>query len=112
MALKAIFFMLATLVALHHVNASCPGCISDADVNDPNILRGVKQVLAQQNSNDMVIKIVSAKSQVVSGIRYIVEFLVKNPQTNETKLCKADYIEQPWESKNSIIKDFSCEVKN
>ncbi|KAK9496629.1 hypothetical protein O3M35_013110 [Rhynocoris fuscipes] len=110
MAMKMSILLLVLGVALfQNVNAQgCPGCPWDGDVNDPEVIKNVKQVLAQKNADDVLIKVLSVKHQIVAGEKQTVTFEARNARTNETKICTTSYVLQPWISKSAQVLEFQC----
>uniref|UniRef100_A0A224Y0U7 Putative secreted protein n=1 Tax=Panstrongylus lignarius TaxID=156445 RepID=A0A224Y0U7_9HEMI len=101
--LLAVFFML-------HCYAEakvCLGCVQDADPNDHGIKKELVGLLAERNEDSDFIRIIKAQSQVVAGIRYILDFEVTDRRTNETKTCKTSFVSQAWLSKRTV-EEFSC----
>uniref|UniRef100_A0AB38ZEA8 Venom cystatin 1 n=1 Tax=Ectomocoris sp. TaxID=3104572 RepID=A0AB38ZEA8_9HEMI len=104
-----LIFIIGIVIQDSFTFASCPGCLSDMDVNDGELKRTLNLVMSAQNTNDELLKIISAKYQIVAGIRYVVKFEVKNPQSNQTKTCTSSYVVRKWISPNPESIDFSCE---
>uniref|UniRef100_A0A224Y0N5 Putative secreted protein n=1 Tax=Panstrongylus lignarius TaxID=156445 RepID=A0A224Y0N5_9HEMI len=89
----------------------CAGCVQDADPNSPEIKKQLVGVLAAENEDYDIIRVIRAKTQVVSGIRYIVDFEVKDRQTNKVKFCNTSFVCQPWRFQLPVVQQFSCHDK-
>nr|ATU82855.1 secreted C13 protease-like protein [Pristhesancus plagipennis] len=87
----------------------CAGCPVDQDLNDPELKQQLKLVLSSKNEDAQIMKLLSAKTQVVDGIKYDVSFQVQNSRTKEVKTCHTVYVSRPWLSKQLFIDEFSCE---
>ncbi|CAD5222166.1 unnamed protein product [Bursaphelenchus xylophilus] len=75
-----------------------PGGFAEQDVNDPQIIalaqKSFSKFAATRNGNFEFVKVKSARSQVVAGINYEIEFIVKNG--NKEECVKSTVFSQPW----------------
>ncbi|KAK0409958.1 hypothetical protein QR680_004863 [Steinernema hermaphroditum] len=85
------FFVLSAVVPL---SAVIVGGWTTRDVNDPDVIRVAKESLAAMTICPVSLKIISAKSQVVAGVKYDIQ-LVYAPDFNQ--IHELVVVEQPWE---------------
>lgn len=57
---------------------------------------------SQTNGNNKLVKIVKAESQVIAGVRYILELSVKATPSAKPHCVKAEIISRPWENYEDI----------
>lgn len=98
--------------ALAYEREFCAGCPTKHDPKEYDVSEYLKKVLATQNSDDEVTKVVSVTTQVVSGVKYTVEFESQDPKTNAKKVCKTEFISQPWVSHVPQVLSFKCQQKS
>uniref|UniRef100_A0A224XXC1 Putative secreted protein n=1 Tax=Panstrongylus lignarius TaxID=156445 RepID=A0A224XXC1_9HEMI len=104
------FQLLGVLFMLHCFAEAkiCPGCVEDADPKNPEIKKQLVGVLAAQSEDCDIVEVIRAKTQVVSGFRYIVDFVVKDRSTKEVKVCFASFVSLPWKSKLPVVEEYKC----
>ncbi|XP_041353230.1 cathepsin F-like [Gigantopelta aegis] len=75
-----------------------PGGTVPADVNSPEITSAASTALStlnsEENSNRVLVKVISAQTQVVSGAKYYLDLLVRDGTTVEK--CHLELWSQPW----------------
>uniref|UniRef100_A0AB38ZEL1 Venom cystatin 2 n=1 Tax=Oncocephalus sp. TaxID=2944721 RepID=A0AB38ZEL1_9HEMI len=112
----SIILVFATVFLLNYGEATSPtkktclGCVQDIKLDDKGMRKSLAIVLKKQNAGVIILKIVSAKYQVVNGMKYTVEFEAKDTATKEKKYCSSTYISRPWKKEVKII-DFQCNSK-
>ncbi|KAF6208593.1 hypothetical protein GE061_017051 [Apolygus lucorum] len=95
------FFVLAVaLVAAVNAQAAGPGNVWKGAVT----LEKLQEVLTQANADVKVKSIDSVKTQVVAGLRYIVDYT-----TEEGKSCNAIWVNVPWKKPKIQNVQVSCQ---
>jgi len=95
--------------------ADCAGCVSD-EVADPNTNSEYLSLyitafgLAGTNMDIGNIKIKSVKTQVVSGLKYIME--VETSEAGEPRMCHVELVEQAWMTPQVKLLKFDCKPLN
>jgi len=95
--------------------ADCAGCVSD-EVSDPNTNSEYLSLyitafgLAGTNMDIGNIKIKSVKTQVVSGLKYIME--VETSEAGEPRMCHVELVEQAWMTPQVKLLKFDCKPLN
>ncbi|XP_073996147.1 cathepsin F-like isoform X3 [Rhodnius prolixus] len=90
---------------------NCVGCPVDADVNSPEIKKHLEKVLVAQNEDCDIVKVISAQTQIISGVRYKVYFEVKDRRTNQLKFCSTSFVSQVWISPEPQMEYFNCKLQ-
>uniref|UniRef100_A0AB38ZEP3 Venom cystatin 6 n=1 Tax=Oncocephalus sp. TaxID=2944721 RepID=A0AB38ZEP3_9HEMI len=111
----SIILVFATVFLLNYGEAAnvkkpCRGCPEDLKLDDKELKRTLKMVLASKNAKVTIVKIVSAKIQVVGGMKYSVDFNAKDNATKEMKYCSATYISKEWKRELKVL-HFQCNSK-
>nr|A0A6B9KZ52.1 RecName: Full=Cystatin Pr15a; AltName: Full=Venom cystatin domain peptide Pr15a; Flags: Precursor [Platymeris rhadamanthus]QHB21501.1 venom cystatin domain peptide Pr15a [Platymeris rhadamanthus] len=110
---KLLAFMVVAVSLQHLAEATpkvCAGCPVEVDPNREDIKKSLAHVMAAKNSPDELVRIIKASTQVVNGIKYKVVFEVKNPSTNQVKICKTAYVSRPWEYEGYNVLEFGCKA--
>ncbi|KAK9496922.1 hypothetical protein O3M35_012872 [Rhynocoris fuscipes] len=87
-------------------NQNLIGAPKAASLDDAEIKEHISKVLSMQNTDAELVRIVSAKKQVVAGTKYIIEFEAKRANSDEVTLYSTSYLIQPWISKDLQILEF------
>ncbi|XP_067941080.1 cystatin-1-like [Watersipora subatra] len=87
----------------------CAGCVSDDLENPDSYMSLLQSAFSQTNANLDAdnMKILSVKTQVVAGMRYIMK--VQTTEAGEPRLCDVDFVMQPWMSPDPLNVKFDCQ---
>ncbi|XP_073996059.1 cystatin Pr17a-like [Rhodnius prolixus] len=84
------------------------GGVSELEnLEDAEFRSSLATVVSKQNADIEIIKIISAKTQVVAGLKYIVEFEGRVRPSDQLNTYTVSYVMQPWISKEPQYVEFN-----
>ncbi|XP_073996055.1 cystatin Pr17a-like isoform X2 [Rhodnius prolixus] len=109
-AVKLTVLATVALLGVHMIGAKpvMPGGVSELEnLEDAEFRSSLAAAVSKQNAAIEIIKIISAKTQVVAGLKYIVEFEGRVRPSDQVHNYILSYVMQPWISKEPQYVEFN-----
>ncbi|XP_014248687.1 uncharacterized protein LOC106666190 [Cimex lectularius] len=107
--IKFVFFVLLAVAMASAMNVRLVGAPEEGDTNSVEVKEMLTKVLASQNSSDKVTKVLKVTKQVVAGVKYTVVFESENAEAGTKYTCTADFVSQPWVTKEPQVLSYTCD---
>lgn len=118
--MSQFYSYLTILIILHTLRdlsgaVHCVGCLSEVDPNDAELKKKLQEVIEEKNkelSEGMALVLISkASSQIVAGIKYVVDFEAVGDTKKELYSCHTEFVSRPWLNLKLQILNYSCVKK-